>query len=97
MKPRHRAAAALLAGAVIWEFAAPEGELLSHAADDYVARLPVISRAIFVITALHLSNLLPMWIDPYSKVFYLTLCRARREGVPKRRHRGWNRTPAEAF
>jgi hypothetical protein len=55
----------LIAG---YEFAAPEGQLLSHAVDRWLQRHPVCTYVAVVVTAAHLVNLIPDVVDPYRHV-----------------------------
>ena len=59
------ALATLVAG---YEFAAPEGQLLSQAVDRWLQRHPVATYAAVAVTAAHLVNLIPERVDPYRHV-----------------------------
>lgn len=56
-----------LGGIVItYEMMAPDGQLLSHAFDRWMIKHPAITVSAVAFTALHLVNVLPEAIDPYS-------------------------------
>lgn len=59
---------ALFFGVLAYEALAPKGELLSEGADRGIERHPYAVRALFIITALHLSNLLNPKFDPFTQV-----------------------------
>ena len=44
---------------------------LSKAVDRYLSRRPWLTRAIVVLTACHLINIWPKWVDPWEWLFYL--------------------------
>jgi hypothetical protein len=66
VSPAGRMWAFLLLTTIAWEIACPEEMLLSEEVDRWIARRPWITRGALLITALHLANLLPGWIDPYA-------------------------------
>lgn len=59
-----------LIGAVVLahEIISPPGELLSEGADRALSRHPILTRAAIGLTALHLANVLPEPIDPFSRL-----------------------------
>lgn len=61
----ERAWCALVTLVAGYEFAAPEGQLLSHAVDRWLQRHPVATYAAVAVTAAHLVNLIPEACDPY--------------------------------
>lgn len=61
--------AVLVAGVVVYEVAAPDGQLISHGMDRLRARsvvLDVAAHVVVVVTAAHLLRLLPARWDPYT-------------------------------
>ena len=68
MKAGDGAWIALGLGIFTYEACAPEGELLSEAADRYMAAHPWVTRAVVGLVAAHLTNLLPPWLDPLHGV-----------------------------
>ncbi|MFE2994098.1 hypothetical protein ACFXG4_03655 [Nocardia sp. NPDC059246] len=48
------------------ELIAPPGELLSEGVDRAIQRRPVMTRTAIAVTALHLANLLPRQVDPFT-------------------------------
>lgn len=96
MRPADQAWIALAAGVLVYELAAHDGELLSEAADRYLARHPVLTIGVVAATALHLLNITPRWCDPYG---ILGISRFERRGVDGRVTkfscpRWWGRRPA---
>lgn len=78
MKPPEltagRAWAALAAGVVIYELAAPDGELMSEGVDRGMERGSLARTAIYAAigcTALHLVNAIPENIDPFHRLLKL--------------------------
>ncbi|MGH3956493.1 MAG: DUF7427 family protein [Mycobacterium sp.] len=68
MRTADRAWLALGAGIVAYELAAPRGELLSEGVDRYLARRPWLTRAVVVVLAAHLLNVLPEPVDPLHQI-----------------------------
>ena len=64
MKPADVAWLTLAAGIVVYEIAAPPGELLSEGVDRYLVRRPWLTRAVVAVVAAHLLNLIPDRLDP---------------------------------
>ena len=56
--------AAIGLGVLAYELACAEGQLLSEGADRAIEKHPVLTRAAIGITALHLSNAIPDYLDP---------------------------------
>jgi hypothetical protein len=56
------------AGIVIYEAAAPKGELLSEAVDRYRARHPFITNTVIAYVSLHLLRQWPRHIDPLHQL-----------------------------
>lgn len=61
-----RAWALIGVGVLAYEIACPEGELLSEGVDRALERHPKATVAAIGITALHLANLIPERLDPFS-------------------------------
>ena len=53
---------------LVYEVAAPPGELLSEGWDRYLVRFPVSSRIVPVVLTLHVLNLLPKQFDPLYRI-----------------------------
>lgn len=53
------------ASILAYEVLAPSDELLSFGADRYLQSHPVLTRAVILITALHLANWMPARLDPW--------------------------------
>ncbi|MET8430145.1 hypothetical protein [Nocardia sp. NPDC004860] len=58
--------AILLTAIGVWELAAPPNQLLSEGVDRAIQRRPIVTRALIAVTALHLANLLPRQVDPFT-------------------------------
>jgi len=58
----------LAAGIVLYEVAAPKGELLSEAVDRYRRRHPVITNGTIFYIAMHLLRQWPKRIDPLHQI-----------------------------
>ena len=71
MRSSERAWIALGTGVVIYEVFAEDGELLSHQVDRWLERNRILTAGVIVVTALHLLNLIPPRIDPFTWVFSL--------------------------
>lgn len=78
MRTADRAWAAMGAGIVAYEIAAPRGELLSEGIDRYLEARPLLTWAVVAGTALHLLNLLPRQVDPWQLIGLLR----RADAVP---------------
>lgn len=63
--PADKAWLALVVGILVYEIAAPAGELMSEGMDRYRARHPWLATSAIVITAAHLLRLMPARLDPY--------------------------------
>ncbi|OBL08224.1 hypothetical protein A5646_12860 [Mycobacterium sp. 1245499.0] len=59
----------MAAGIAVYEVAAPEGELLSEAADRYMLSHPWITRVVVFSIAVHLCNMIPNRFDPLHWLF----------------------------
>lgn len=59
-----RAWGALALGILVYELAAPRGELMSEGADKALESHPLLTYATIGTVACHLANILPEWIDP---------------------------------
>lgn len=57
---------AVLGNITGYEFVAPEGQMLSHAYARFKAKHPILTRAVLIITILHLEDLLPRRLDPFQ-------------------------------
>lgn len=68
MRCSDKAWLAIGAGVVVYEFAAPEGELLSEGVDRYLSRRPWTTRVVVAGLALHLLNLIPQRFDPLYRI-----------------------------
>ncbi|MFE5290350.1 hypothetical protein ACFRAQ_35825 [Nocardia sp. NPDC056611] len=64
--------AVLLASVIAWEVLAPPGQLLSEGVDRALQRRPALTRAAITVTALHLANLLPHKVDPFTHLLNLS-------------------------
>jgi len=62
---------ALGVGIVVYELAAPDGELLSAGWDRYLTHSPVLARVLPLVLCLHVVNLLPRRVDPVAGLFVL--------------------------
>lgn len=73
--------AGLMAGVLVYEIVAPPGQLLSEGVDRALLRYPNLTRAVVLMVALHLINLLPQHVDPLNRVASLrgVTMRGRRE------------------
>lgn len=71
LSPADIAWLALAIGIISYEFAAPDGELLSEGWDRYLVRFPVAARLVPVVLTLHVINVLPRGVDPVSRLFDL--------------------------
>lgn len=69
MRPSEKAWLALGTGVLIYEILAPPGEMLSHAVDSWLVDHKVITTAAISLTALHLLNALPKFLDPWHLAF----------------------------
>lgn len=69
MRPGDKAWLALAAHVVVYEFLADDGELLSEAADRYMLTHPWLTRAVALMVAGHVCNLIPSWADPLHLLF----------------------------
>lgn len=69
MREAERAWVALGVGVIVYEVVANDGELLSHQVDRWLEKHPVLTTSAIVLTALHLLNLLPDRLDPWSWAF----------------------------
>lgn len=56
---------ALAAAVAVYEIAADDGEMLSHAVDRWLESHPIITWTAITVTAAHLLNLLPPRVDPF--------------------------------
>ena len=65
MRMASRAWIALGGGVLAYEVFAPTDELLSYGCDRYLEAHPWLTRAVIGMTALHLLNALPGYLDPY--------------------------------
>lgn len=69
MKPEltaGRAWAGIAVGVLAYELACPDGELLSEGVDRALERHRIATTMAIGVTALHLLNMLPERIDPFS-------------------------------
>lgn len=64
--------AVLLAAVIAWEVLAPPGQLLSEGVDRALQRQSALTRAAITVTALHLANLLPRRVDPFTHLLNLS-------------------------
>lgn len=69
LRPSDKAWLALAAGVAAWELYAPEGELLSEAADRWMLTHPWITRVCVATIAAHLCNAIPNRYDPLHLLF----------------------------
>lgn len=71
-----------LGGAIIaYEASSTYEELLSCAVDRYLVAHPWLTRTVIALTALHLANLCPPFIDPFHG-FGLLILRTKGRRVP---------------
>jgi hypothetical protein len=68
MKHADYAWAALAAGVVAYEAAAPPGQLLSEAVDRYRVRHPFVTNGAIFYVAMHLLRQWPARIDPLHQL-----------------------------
>ena len=66
MRASDKAWLTLAAGVVVYEIAADDGEMLSHAVDRWLVTHPVVTWTGVLVTAAHLLNLLPPQYDPFA-------------------------------
>lgn len=66
MRPADRAWLSMAASIVVYDLLAHEDEQLSNGVDRYLEPHPWLTRAVVVLTAGHLLNLLPVWLDPFT-------------------------------
>lgn len=59
---------AVLGVAGIFEALALDGELLSHGIDRALITHPWLTRGVIVVTTMHLLNMIPPRVDPFSVV-----------------------------
>ena len=59
---------------ITWDAFCPEGEMLSHGYDNFLARHPYITWVFTMLTAAHLLNVAPKVIDPWHLI--ARVCRA---------------------
>jgi hypothetical protein len=65
MRTADRAWLTFGAGVLAYEILAPTDELLSYGCDRYLQAHPWLTRAFIGVTALHLLNAIPGYLDPY--------------------------------
>lgn len=68
MKPSDHAWLALGAGIIAYEARAPHGELMSQAVDRYRARRPILTNAVVIYIAGHLTRVWPAHLDPLTRL-----------------------------
>lgn len=68
----ERAWAVLVAAIIVYELAAPRGQLLSEAVDRWLEKRPWPTRLAVIVTAAHLLNVLPDRVDPFTGVGHLS-------------------------
>lgn len=68
----------IAATVVAHELTAPQGQLLSHAADNARAKHPIITNALIAATALHLLRAIPVRFDLYAGFGYPLLSALKR-------------------
>jgi hypothetical protein len=78
MRPSDEAWLVLAAGVIVWDAAAPDGEMLSEAADRWMVSRPWLTRIIVAAFALHLCNGVPARLDPVHGAFLLARSLRRR-------------------
>lgn len=71
-EPSTMAWGAIIAGVSVYEYFAPEGQLLSERVDRAIENHPIAVPLAIGITALHLANKLPERVDPFSRLLALT-------------------------
>lgn len=71
MRPANRAWLVLAAGVIAYEVAAPPGELLSEAADDWMVSHPWLTRGVAFALAAHICNVTPERWDVIHQLFVL--------------------------
>lgn len=80
LRPGFIAWSVLAAGVAVYEFLAPQSELLSQTVDRGLEAHPVVVGAAIVLTAAHLLNVLDdrrlRWLDPFQSV-----ARSRQPGL----------------
>lgn len=64
----ERAWLVLAVAVALYEIAAPKDQLLSEAVDRWLAKRPWMTRAVVVLTAAHLLNLIPQRVDPFHRL-----------------------------
>lgn len=79
MRPADRAWITLAAGVIVWDMACPDDEMLSEASRRYAQNHRLIAYGVIASLALHLSDLLPRWVDPIH--FLGTALRGLRRAV----------------
>ncbi|WP_459213504.1 DUF7427 family protein [Mycobacterium intracellulare] len=71
MRPSTKAWIVLGASVLAYEYWAPDGELLSHGYDNFLAHHPFVTWSLTVITAAHLLNICPRVVDVWELVNYV--------------------------
>jgi hypothetical protein len=69
MQSRDRAVIALMGGVVLYDLTSAPGQTISEALDDYLEKHPVLTCACVGLTAAHLLNRLPWWVDVWGLFF----------------------------
>lgn len=64
MRPSDRAWIVLGGYVVAWDMLCPDDEMLSEASWRYAQHHRVLAYSVVASVALHLTNLLPKWVDP---------------------------------
>ena len=68
MRASEKAWFSIALGVLVYEVAAPEGELLSHAFDRFLDRHPYLTWVATVALAAHLLNVMPPKVDPLAQL-----------------------------
>lgn len=63
----------LIVGVIAYEIQAPKHELLSYALKRYSRDHPWVVRIAVLSTALHLLDLLPVWLDPWVLLYLIRI------------------------
>lgn len=70
-RPSTLAWAGLVAGVVCYDLLAPEGETLSEGFDTFIENHPALAWGATVLTAAHLTNIIPQKYDPIHRLVEL--------------------------
>ena len=69
MRTGDYAVVTLMGGVLVYDLATEPGETVSEAVDRYLERRPILTTIFVLITAGHLLNRLPVYLDFYALFF----------------------------